>query len=257
MLRGVAHVHFREGERGPQEATLGFDEGLAILERHSVEEAVVTFHVRHPSDLRPATPGRLLERIEEYRGPVKIVLMPEANVVFSAAGPPNDPAVWHDIGAGDEVAGRVAGWIVSIHFTQALGWTKNSDEEHAPEQTFACAARVYEKVMRQDWRGWIGHPFRWCGGGDAKAALRRTLRAAVETGRIVEIPVQDYRRGTPSGPMLQPSVIAEFPARPLVAISTDAHHADQLNQRLEASSRLAEWLLSEGVRPEQLWGWRS
>jgi hypothetical protein len=34
---------------------------------------------RHPRDLRPATPALLLEKIAQYRGPVKLTLMPEAN----------------------------------------------------------------------------------------------------------------------------------------------------------------------------------
>jgi hypothetical protein len=42
-----------------------------------------------------------------------------------------------------------------------------------------------------------------------------------------------------------------------VAIATDAHHEDQLKERIEATFHLAEWLVSEGVRPERIWGWRS
>lgn len=263
MLKGIAHVHFREGERGPEEATLGFDEGLRILEHHGMEEAVVTFHLRHPSDLRPATPAALLDRITQYRGPVRLTLMPEANVVFSPSGPKDDPAVWHDIDTWrdldvpqDRLSPLLAGWIVSAHFTRALGWSKRHDGDHAPEQTYTCAAQVYEKVMQQPWQGWIGHPFRWCGGKEAGPALRRTLAAAVATGHLLEIPVQDFHRGKPSGPMLQPAVIAEFDAKPLVVISTDAHHKEQLKSRIEAAFRLAEWLMREGVRPEQIWGWR-
>lgn len=264
MLKGIAHIHFREGERGPEEATLGFDDGLAILEEHSIEEAVVTFHLRHPSDLRPATPAALLERIAQHHGPVKLTLMPEANLVFSRSGPKGDPAVrhdidtWRDLGvAQGRLAPLLAGWIVSAHFTKALGWSKDRDGERAPEQTYACVAQLYEEVMRRPWEGWIGHPFRWCRGGDAKQALRRTLAAAVAGGHVIEIPVQDFQRSRPSGPMLQPEVIAEFDAKPLVAISADAHHPDELKQRIAAAFRLAEWLIAEGVRPEQLWGWRA
>jgi hypothetical protein len=57
--------------------------------------------------------------------------------------------------------------------------------------------------------------------------------------------------------MLQPALIAQFDGRPLVAIATDAHHKDQLKEGIEITFRLAEWLVSEGVRPEQVWGWRS
>jgi hypothetical protein len=57
--------------------------------------------------------------------------------------------------------------------------------------------------------------------------------------------------------MLQPAIIAEFGGQPLVAISTDAHNKDQMKERIEATFHLAEWLVSEGVRPEQIWGWRS
>jgi hypothetical protein len=265
MVRSVAHVHFREGERGPEEATLGFDDGLAILEEHAIEEAVVTFHLRHPTDLRPASPGPLLEKITQYRGPVKLTLMPEANLVFSPSGSKDDPAVSHDIETWkdldvpqDRLSPLVAGWIVSAHFTKALGWTKKKDGDSAREQTYACAAQLYEKIMRQHWPGWIGHPFRWCGGADPRHSLRRTLRAAVETGHIVELPVQGFLRGhSRSAPMLQPAIIAEFGGQPLVAISTDAHNKDQMKERIEATFHLAEWLVSEGVRPEQIWGWRS
>jgi hypothetical protein len=265
MVRSIAHVHFREGERGPEEATLDFDDGLAILEEQSIEEVVVTFHLRHPRDLRPATPAPLLEKIAKYRGPVRLTLMPEANLVFSPSGPEDYPAVSHDIETWkdlsvphDQLSPLLAGWILSAHFTKALGWTKKKDGERAHEQTYACAAQFYEKIMRQHWRGWIGHPFRWCGGADPQMSLKRTLAAAVETGHIVEIPVQGFGHGNPrSAPMLQPAIIAEFRGKPLVAISTDAHHKDQLKERIEATFRLAEWLVSEGVRPEQIWGWRS
>src|ERR1035438_2670555 len=265
MVRSIAHVHFREGERGPEESSLGFDEGLAILEEHSIEEAVVTFHLRHPRDLRPATPALLLEKIAQYRGPVKLTLMPEANLVLSPAGSEDDPAVSHDIETWrdldvpqDRLSPLVAGWILSAHFTKALGSTKNKDKECSREQTYAYAARLYEKIMRQPWRGWIGHPFRWCSGADPQQSLKRLLGAAVETGHIVEIPVQGFLRGNPrSAPMLQPEIIAEFPGKPLVAIATDAHHEDQLKERIEATFHLAEWLVSEDVRPERIWGWRS
>jgi hypothetical protein len=265
MVRSIAHVHFREGERGPEEATLEFDDGLAILEEHAIEEAVVTFHLRHPTDLRLATPAPLLEKITQYRGPVKLTLMPEANLVFSPSGSEDDPAVshdietWKDLGVlADRLSPLVAGWIVSAHFTKALGWTKKKDGECAREQTYACAAQLYEKIMRQRWLGWIGHPFRWCGGADPEQPLKRTLKAAVETGHIVEIPAQGFLRGSrrPS-PMLQPAILAEFGGKPLVAISTDAHHKDQLKEGIEATFQLAAWLVSEGVRPEQIWGWRS
>ncbi len=264
MVRGIAHVHFREGERGPEEATLDFDEGLAILEEHAIEELVVTFHLRHPADLRPATPAPLLEKITQYRGPVKLALMPEANLVFSASGSNGRAAVSHDIDTWrhldipqERLSPLLAGWIVSAHFTKALGWTKEKDTDRSREQTYACAAHLYEKIMRQDWRGWIGHPFRWCSGGDPRKALKRTLAAAVETGRIVEIPLHHLHRGErPSGPMLRPAIIAEFGGTPLVALSTDAHHKDQLKEGIETTFWVAEWLVSEGVRPEQIWGWR-
>ena len=50
--------------------------------------------------------------------------------------------------------------------------------------------------------------------------------------------------------------IAEFGGKPLVALSTDAHHKEQLKERIETTFWVAEWLVSEGVRPEQIWGWQ-
>jgi hypothetical protein len=260
MIKGIAHVHFREGERGPEEATLDFDQGIALLEEHSVQEVAVTFHLRHPRDLRLATPALLLERIAQYSGPVKLTLMPEANLVVSR-GSGGDRSVSHDIGtwdgldiAHDRLSTLLGGWIVSAHYTKALGWTNQTDDETAPEQTYTDAARSYETIMRQDWQGWIGHPFRWCSGLDPQEPLKQVLTTAIETGHVIEIPVESFDRANPpSTPMLQPAIIAGFGGKPLIAISTDAHHLDQLKQRLDGTYALTEWLLSEGVRPEQLW----
>ena len=117
--------------------------------------------------------------------------------------------------------------------------------------------------MAEDWNGWIGHPFRWCSGKEKRGPLERTLAAAVKHAHVLEIPVADFRPGMPLGVMSQPDIIAQFAphsiasGRPLVGISADAHHLRQLNERIEASFRVAEWLVSEGVQPEQIWGWRA
>ena len=271
MLKSIAHIHFLEGERGPEEASLKFEDGISLLERYSIEEAVVTFHLRHPSDLRLASPQELMKKIVEYDGPVKITLMPEANLVLSSNASGGSPIVTHDIDAGKDlevvaegISSLIAGWIVSAHYTKELGWPKKTDEDDALEQTYDCAADLYVQIMAEDWHGWIGHPFRWCTGKEMREPLIRTLAAAAKNAHLLEIPVVEFSPGkSSSGINLQSDAIAQFASQsiasgcPLVAISCDAHHLRELSERIEASFRLAEWLVFEGVHPEQIWGWRS
>lgn len=270
MLRSAAHIHFREGERGPEEASLRFEEGMAVLERYSIQEAVVTFHLRHPTDLRPASPQVLLQYVAQYDGPVKLTVMPEANLIFSSQGE-DGATVTHDIETWKDVrvsppnlCSLIKGWILSAHYTKALGWSKEEDSEDAPEQTNNFAARVYAKIMAQDWQGWIGHPFRWCSGKDKIEPLKQTLALALERSHLLEIPAAGFDQGkSVSRVMLQPDVIAQFAPqsilndRPAIAISLDAHHLPELEERIESSFRLAEWLVSEGVQPNQIWGWHA
>ena len=258
MLTGIAHVHFREGERGSEEASLGFDEAMAIIEGRGIRRVVATFHVRHPTDLQPAMPRALLALIQSYEGPASITLMPEANMVLRGGG---GQRIGHDIEAWreldlprEEFAGMVRGWIVSAHFTKLLGWTKDRDKETAPEQTYPLVADLYEELMQQPWQGWIGHPFRHCAGDGRVAALRRLYRAAAETGRAVEVVAHHVEEVA----LMAPEAIAEFSHRtdrPLVAIAVDAHQRSQLEAGIDQSYALADLLIARGVWPSAIWNW--
>lgn len=267
MLVGVAHVHFRGGERGPQEATLDFDDAVGYLERQGMRELVATFHLRHPVDLRPATPQALLNSIAHYIGLLDISVMPEANVVYARDG--NRTMISTDIDA--HFAGRFKSYIVAAHFTAQLGWSKSVDEERAVEQSFTFMTGAYAQVMLEEWAGWIGHPFQWCSGGDREAAMRTLLRGAIETRRAIEISVKPIRRHTQLTvdkaraliPMFRPEIIAEFATDvtrtglPQVVISVDAHHLDDLKAGCEKAGIIADWLVAGGVQPAQIWAYNA
>jgi len=276
MLAGVVHLHFQEGERMPGEATLGFEKAMWLLEAHGIRQIVATFHLRHPSDLRLARPQLLLRLIEEYDGPIRISLMPEANLVLRGSSLPVTKRISHDIATWKRMSVRrsrlrslVSGWILSAHFTRKLGWSKHKGVASASEQTFEFMIPLYCQIMRQEWRGWIGHPFQWCAGGNVEESVRRFVTAAANKGRIVEISVKPVRGRSnltiqeirESISMFRPDIIAEFSSYsmhtgdPLAAISVDAHSLTDLELGLENASRVAEWLVAEGVRPEQIWGW--
>jgi len=250
---------------------------MLLLEKQGIKQVVATFHLRHPSDLRLATPQSLINLIEEYDGPVKISLMPEANMVFRRKPCSGTTHISHDIAMWKRMnvqqtqfRSLLEGWIVSAHFTVRLGWTKNNDADLAREQTYELMSHLYCRIMYQGWLGWIGHPFQWCVGDSIQTAIRRLLSTAVQTGHIVEIPIKPVRKRSnltiqdarESIPMFQPEIIAEFGAYavqtgvPLVAISLEAHHLCDLQFGLEKAYYIADWLASEGVRPEQIWGWR-
>jgi hypothetical protein len=278
MLKGIAHVHFREGERGPQEATLDFEVAMRLLEKQEIEEIVATFHLRHPTDPRPATPQHLLDLIREYNEPINIHLMPEANLVFesnsatSGSRISTDIETWHDLNVQPtEFTSLLAGWIVSAHFTAKLGWSKSRDSEDAYEQTYEFMLPIYHQVMQQNWPGWLGHPFQWCAGYEIDKAIEGLLATAVETKRVIEIPIKPIRRYAKltvqevrtSVPLFRPDIIAKFATysiqtgKPLVAISLDAHHLADLEFGIENAAQVAEWLIAEGVHPTQVWAWKT
>jgi hypothetical protein len=278
MLIGAAHIHFIEGERGPQEATLAFEDAMRYLGAHGIEKVVATFHLRHPSDLRLATPASLINLIEEYDGPLSIDLMPEVNLVFHSDNVvltekvSHDIAFWKDLDIEhDRLTRLVKGWIVSAHFTAKLGWSKMSDEQSAPEQTYEVMAPMYRTVMQQEWSGWIGHPFQYCVGDHLEEAMYDLLRTAIQTGHLIEVPIKPVRQKRQltirevreSIPQYCPNIIAQFAQYseqtnvPLVAISIDAHHLSDLEFGLDNSNRVAEWMIQEGVSPAQIWGWKA
>jgi hypothetical protein len=278
MLKGAAHIHFKEGERGPEEATLGFREAIRCLENSQIEEVVATFHLRHPTDLRLARPNILIELVTDYNGPIKLSLMPEANMVFHQTLFRSRKRVFHDIDIWknldiqqDLFTKLLSGWIVSAHFTTKLGWTKTKDADLAPEQTYQYMLPLYKEIIYQDWHGWIGHPFKWCIGNDSDRVFQSFLSAAHDTGRIVEIPINQVRRYSKLSMQIvresilqfRPEIIAKFGVRstktntPLVAITLDAHNLSDLESGLEKTFYIAEYLIQEGVQPSQIWGWRT
>jgi len=267
MLQGIAHVHFLEGERGPEEASLGFSEALSLMERQGTTQLAATFHIRHPSDLRPATPRALLRLIREYSGPVEITLMPEANMVFSDPLQGRVFPVSHDIDTWTqldvdhgEFEALARSWIVSAHFTERLGCRKDKNEEIAPEQSYERLGDLYTELMSDHWSGWIGHPFRHCVGDQSETTLRRFVQQAVTTVRTIEVPVGCVVNASDRSFLLQHDVLAEYSQQarhPLIAVSIDAHHRNQLEAGFEQSQRLAERLIADGVRPNAIWSWRS
>jgi hypothetical protein len=276
MLVGAAHVHFLEGERGPEEATLRFEDAIPLLEQAGIQQLIATFHLRHPSDLRMATPGKLLEQIERYDGPLDIRLMPEANMILQRDPDAKALLVQSDIGSVQDLSveqARLArllhGWIVSAHFTTHFGWSKSKDHETAPEQTYDTLWPLYCRLMRQGWPGWIGHPFQYCSGPNVDFAVERLLACAAATQRVVEIPIRPVRRQAnltlaavrERMSMFKPHLIARFrdvshTPTPLVAVALDAHHIDDLCFGLDNAARITEWLIAEGVAPTQIWGWK-
>jgi hypothetical protein len=276
MLVGAAHVHFLEGERGPEEASLRFSEAFELMEDQGIKHVVTTFHLRHPADLRLATPAQFINLIEEYRGPIKISLMPEANIVYQRGSYPvkepisSDISFWRRLDVDLQALERlISGWIVSAHFTTQLGWSTGSDNEKPVEATYEVMSQVYQGVMYQDWLGWVGHPFMYCSGDDLRNAMHLLLSAAVNTERFVEISLKSVgqkllaspREAREWIPQYCPDVISRFSAyslkssAPLVVISLDAHHRGDLTVGIENARRVAQWLIHEGVRPEQIWGW--
>ena len=161
------------------------------------------------------------------------------------------------------------GWIVSAHFTVSLGATKQSDGDFAPEQRFEYILPKYQQVMLDVWPGWIGHPFQWCVGENIDSVIKEFLGTAVETKRLMELPIRPFRRkplryvdeARRSLPLFRPEIIASFQeysehtGNPLVIISLDAHHLDDLKYGLENSFHLSEWMISEGVSPKQIWSY--
>ncbi len=99
--------------------------------------------------------------------------------------------------------------------------------------------------------------------------MQGLLTVTCDTGRLVEISLKTVgqrllaspREAQEWIPQYHPEVISTFSARslksdvPLIVISLDAHHWDDLTVGIENSRRMAEWLIQEGVSPKWIWGW--
>jgi hypothetical protein len=274
MLKGAAHLHFLEGDGKEGCAALKFEETVLFLEKQGVEKLVATFHLRHPSNLQMATPQLLLKLINEYDGNIHISLMPEANMVLGKDTETSQHVISHDIDTWrkldiDHAAfeALLDGWIVSAHFTSKLGWSKKYDHEFAVEQTYDFMSKAYNKVMCQNWKGWIGHPYQWCRATNKDESIRQLLETAIKTSRIIEISTKPVLRKVNITydivrrdiPLFKPELIAQFASysietkRPLISICLDAHQPDDLEPGLENASKISEWLINEGVDPMQIW----